>query len=291
MAYAAPFLEQFSSIVYGKRKTWFIVSLSFTSSVVFVSSFFTDLKYDNLFAVLCILAQFGMAFLDISTHASMVKELKSPAQASIILCYGQTVGGLLGGLLMMKLTSLEFASSIGLTKPITTPQTLLAVYSVALFVPIMIVHFYFKERTLESEKRGSRFSFCEIISYYSVFLNTSSRYFRICLFFLLYQQGFNFFNALYDYNLVQAGFSRDTSNTIGNIIVFPVILMTFYYARLTNLMGGKAKTTVILFLLLIAINLYLLIVFPLNPWAIAITGLLGNVFSSWYFYISAWMIN
>lgn len=71
--YLAPFLEKFSFVEYGKRKTWFMFSLVFTSLVVFTSSFYTEYKYDNLFAILCILAQVGMAFLDISVHAAMVK--------------------------------------------------------------------------------------------------------------------------------------------------------------------------------------------------------------------------
>ena len=71
--YLAPFLEKFSFVEYGKRKTWFMFSLVFSSLVVFTSSFYTEYKYDNLFAILCIMAQVGMAFLDISVHAAMVK--------------------------------------------------------------------------------------------------------------------------------------------------------------------------------------------------------------------------
>jgi hypothetical protein len=80
-------------------------SLIFSFLVVFVSSFFSDIKYDNLFAILCIMAQIGMAFLDISVHAAMIKELKSPSQASMILCYAQSVGALIGGFLLLKFTS------------------------------------------------------------------------------------------------------------------------------------------------------------------------------------------
>lgn len=47
-----------------------------------------------------------MAFLDISVHAAMIKELGSPAQASIILCYSQNVGNIFGGFLLLKMTSL-----------------------------------------------------------------------------------------------------------------------------------------------------------------------------------------
>jgi hypothetical protein len=156
--------------MYGKRKTWFMISLLFSGWVVFASAFFTADRYANLFAALCITAQVGMAFLDISVHAAMVKELKSAAQASIILCYAQNVGNLIGGFLLLKFTSLEFAQSIGLSAPITTPQIFLMVYAAMALIPAIVVQFYFKETVLESEKRGSRFSFCETVSYYKVFL-------------------------------------------------------------------------------------------------------------------------
>jgi hypothetical protein len=232
-----------------------------------------------------------MAFLDISVHAAMIKELKSPSQASIILCYGQNVGVIIGGFLMLKLTSQEFASSIGLTSPITTPRTFLLIYSFIVLIPVLIVHYSFKETTLESEKQGSRFSFCEIVSYYKVFFKTESRYFRLCIYYLFYLQGFNFFTSLYDYKLIEAGFSRNTFNTIGNIIIFPVILLTFYYAKWTNFLGGKAKATIFNFAMLIALFLYLLIVFPLNPWIIFLTQFTANVLISWNFFISVWMTN
>lgn len=135
-------------------------SLLFTGGVVFLSSFYTSGGYANLFAVLCIVAQVGMAFLDISVHAAMIKELRSAAQASIVLCYAQNVGNIIGSLFMLKLTSLEFAQSIGLSSPITTPQIFLMIYAGFLLVPGILVHFKFKERVLESEKRGSKFSFC-----------------------------------------------------------------------------------------------------------------------------------
>jgi hypothetical protein len=92
-------------VLYGKRKTWMMISLIYSFLVVFISALFTDIKYDNLFAILCIMAQIGMAFLDISVHAAMIKELKSPSQASIILSYAQNVGSLIGGFLLLKFTS------------------------------------------------------------------------------------------------------------------------------------------------------------------------------------------
>jgi hypothetical protein len=100
-----------------------------------------------------------------------------------------------------------------------------------------------------------------------------------------------FFSSLYDYNLVDAGFSRDTYNTIGNIIIFPVIILAFYYTAWTNYVGGKANALVISFGLMTALFLYLLIVFPMEPWIIFCTSLFLNILNSWTFFIGAWMIN
>lgn len=41
-------------------------------------------------------------------------------------------------------------------------------------------------------------------------------------------QGFNFFNAGYDYEVVNAGFSRNSSNTIQNIIAIPINVVACY---------------------------------------------------------------
>jgi MFS-type transporter involved in bile tolerance (Atg22 family) len=66
-------LEKFTIVEYGKRKFWVIVSMVFGGVTLMVSSFYTDEQYADLFAVLCILAQVCMAFLDIVAHSLMVK--------------------------------------------------------------------------------------------------------------------------------------------------------------------------------------------------------------------------
>lgn len=73
--------------------------------LIILSSFFTHQKYCNLIAVLFIISQTCMAVLDIAAHAAMIKEIKSKSQISIIISYSQTVGILLGGLVLLKLTS------------------------------------------------------------------------------------------------------------------------------------------------------------------------------------------
>mgnify|MGYP000880719605 FL=1 len=82
--------------------------------LVIISSFITDQKYSNLMAIIYIIAQTCMAILDIAAHAAMVKELKSKSQTSMIIGYSQLVGILMGALLLLKLTSIEFARSVGL---------------------------------------------------------------------------------------------------------------------------------------------------------------------------------
>jgi hypothetical protein len=107
------------------------------------ASFVTHQKYANLMAVLAIVAQTGMALLDIAAHAVMVKELKSKSQTSIIISYSQLVGILVGGLILLKLTSAQFAHSVGLAHPITTPQLLILVFGLMLVLPVLYLHFRF----------------------------------------------------------------------------------------------------------------------------------------------------
>ncbi len=88
-----------------------------------------------------IVAQTFMALLDISFHAAMIKILKSNSQTSIIIGYAQTSGILLGGLILLKLTSKEFASSIGLAHPIMTTNLVLLIFGLLIFVPVILIHF------------------------------------------------------------------------------------------------------------------------------------------------------
>lgn len=62
--------------------------------------------------------------------------------------YSQLAGGLIGGLILLKLTNATFAYSIGLTQPITTPKTILFILGVCIFVPAILIHFLFHETIL-----------------------------------------------------------------------------------------------------------------------------------------------
>lgn len=113
------------------------------SLMMILASFFTEQQYCNLVALLFILAQTCMAVLDIAAHAAMIKELKSKSHTSIIIGYSQTAGILMGGLLLLKLTSSEFSNSIGLAHPITTSQVVLLIFGILIMLPAIYLHCWF----------------------------------------------------------------------------------------------------------------------------------------------------
>lgn len=143
-----------------------------------------------------------MVIQNIALHSLIIKEIPEPNESSLIQCFAEIAGVLFGGLLLLKLTSLEFAKQIGLNTPITTPHFILIMLVLVICLPVIAFHFKFKEKVLECEKRGSKFTFCQIIKNYSVFLDYKTQFFRFCMIVLLYNQGLNFFNSLYDYKLV-----------------------------------------------------------------------------------------
>ena len=107
-----------------------IIGLGGAGIIILVCSFLTDQSHAKLLAVLIILSQTMMALLDIATHALMVKQLGSIGHASIILSYGQTIGIIIGTMLILKLTSQDFAFSIGLDSPITSPQVIITTFAI-----------------------------------------------------------------------------------------------------------------------------------------------------------------
>jgi hypothetical protein len=83
------------------------------------------------------------------------------------------------------------------------------------------------------------------------------------VFFLLSLQGFNFFNCLYGYELVKAGFSKDTMNTLGNLLAIPTIFLTFFFGKWTNFFSGRLNSLLFIVGFFILLDLYLVIFFPL----------------------------
>jgi hypothetical protein len=108
---------------------------------------------------------------------------------------------------------------------------------------------------------------------------------------VLYNQGLNFFSSLYDYKLVEAGFSRDTSNTISNIVIIPIIGLTFCFGKWSNLMKGNRNAIMFCTVAIMLICLYILIIFPIDVVSISIVSFLIGLLDSWRFYSFGVLIN
>jgi hypothetical protein len=108
---------------------------------------------------------------------------------------------------------------------------------------------------------------------------------------MLYNQGINFFNSLYDYELVKAGFSRDTMNTIQNIIIIPTILLTFSFSRWTKNIGGHHPSIALTTFLTVLVCAYVLLFFPTNPWAFGTVAFIIGLLDAWRFFVFGVIIN
>ncbi len=92
---------------------------------------------------------------------------------------------------------------------------------------------------------------------------------------LIYNQGFNFYEAGYDYELIRAGFSRDNSNTISNLVAIPVLMLTFKITQMISKHGPTTSLRIVLFFICM-IYAFNTIVFPLRPWAIVLTQFISQ---------------
>jgi len=102
-----------------------------------------------------------------------------------------------------------------------------------------------------------------------------SKYCRTIIFFLIYYQGLKFYEAGYDYELVKSGFSRDTSNSISNLIVLPVLGLTFFMTGLINKTGLQPSLITTL-LAQCALYTFNILVFSHNPHIIVVTQFLAQ---------------
>ena len=58
--------------------------------------------------------------------------------------FAEVFGILIGGLVLLKFTSLDFALKIGLESPITTIKIVLFYFGCFILSPLPFIHFYFK---------------------------------------------------------------------------------------------------------------------------------------------------
>ncbi len=81
------------------------MSQLFAAIFLFVASFFTSEDKAKTFAILCFIIQIWMVVQNIALHSLIVKEIPSPHESSLIQSFAEVLGILLGGLLLLKLTS------------------------------------------------------------------------------------------------------------------------------------------------------------------------------------------
>lgn len=101
----APFIEKFTTISYGKRKTWIIISQMIASFLLMLASFFTGPSHQIKMALFLIAIVFLITLQDISLDALAIKELRTPHLVGFLQAIMQTSGGIIGSLLLLKLTS------------------------------------------------------------------------------------------------------------------------------------------------------------------------------------------
>jgi hypothetical protein len=147
----APFLEKYTSMSYGKRKTWLIISKILAVLLLYLASRFTDYTEINTFAWLLILINFIMMLHNIASESLSIKHFRNKEKIGILQILGDYGGAGIGGLMMMKLTNMEFAETFHLSGPIMAPSGVMIIYAIMLLSSIPVVHFCFTERRLKSE--------------------------------------------------------------------------------------------------------------------------------------------
>lgn len=102
------------------------------------------MQYAQLFGVLCILMMVGMVLQNIALHSLIVKEITNAHESSMIQSWSEVFGILVGALILLKFTSRDFAESIGLTEPISSPQVVITIFCVVILIPLFIIHLKFE---------------------------------------------------------------------------------------------------------------------------------------------------
>jgi len=117
------------------------------------------------------------------------------------------------------------------------------------------------------------------VSYSSTFFHINSKYCRFAIFLLINSPGLNFYEAGYDYEMVKAGFSRDSSNTASNIISVIVLFLSF---RITPLISkyGPTKCLKMAFVALTSVYLFNVIVFSQSFYIFMCTEFLSQLLNA-----------
>lgn len=161
-----------------------------------------------------------------------------------------------------------------------TFQMLLIGLGVFLLIPSVFIHFFFHERQVAVDHRAAEKSLLKVYSIYKYFFKCGYRYFYVLIFSLFYCQGFNFFNAGYSYELVNAGFSKNELNTIDTLSSIICTVLVFTVGKYAYILGYM-KTYLIEMILGWIIGMYLWIFFPTKVLTIYITSIISAILTQW----------
>ena len=128
--------------------------------LLYLTSHFTDYTEINTFAWLLILINFIMMLHNIASESLSIKHFVNKEKIGILQILGDYGGAGIGGLMMMKLTNIEFAQSLHLSRPIMAPSSVIIIYALMLLSSVPIVHFCFSERRLKSEDVSNAKDLC-----------------------------------------------------------------------------------------------------------------------------------
>lgn len=121
-------------------------------------------------------------------------------------------------------------------------------------------------------------------SIYKYYFKCGYRYCYVLIFYLLFCQGFNFFNAGYSYELVNAGFSKNELNTITTVSNIICTILIFVVGNKAYLLGYK-RTYLIETSLSWILNILLWIFFPKQVVVIYITSIITAILTQWEFLV------
>lgn len=79
-----------------------------------VGARYTSVAEAHFLALILVATVLFITIQDISLDSLAIKEIKSPEQASIVQSVAYSFGTVVGSLILLKFTSLEFAHKIGL---------------------------------------------------------------------------------------------------------------------------------------------------------------------------------
>lgn len=108
--------------------------------------------------------------------------------------------------------------------------------------------------------------------------------------FIFYIQGFNYFIAGFEYELIHAGFKRNTLNTITNFNIIPISFITYI---LSDRVGQISPYKILLIYMVIRWVFYLFayITFPTDNISVAIIVFIFQALDNFKFFIVTVIVN